>query len=115
METSSRFEGGDWKFLDRNPVTGITRYVLDLGNGTSVMRTEYPHTEELFRINGEKQISSLNTRWGDGQIVASIPMNVLFNPEMGLSEAVSEGDDDFVNKWLNDSDHSKFRTRGGRL
>lgn len=115
METSAQFEGGDWKFLDRNPVTGITRYVLDLGNGTSVMRTEYPYTEELFKINAEKQVDSLNRRWGEGQVVASIPMNVLFNPEMGLSEAVSEGDEKFLNRWLNDTDHSKFRTRGGRL
>lgn len=115
MEASARFEGGDWKFFDRNPVTGIVRYVLDLGDGTSVMRTEYPYTEELMDMNAQKQVDSLNTRWGDGQVVASIPMNVLYNPDMGLAEAVSEGDDAFVNRWLNDADHSRFRTRGGKL
>lgn len=115
MEASAQFERGDWKFLDRNPVTGIVRYVLDMGDGTSVMRTEYPYTEELLAINAESQVNNLNTRWGDGKVVASIPMNVLFNAEMGLSEAISEGDDAFLNKWLNNSDHSKFRTRGGRL
>jgi len=115
METSDRFDGGDWVLFSDDPVTGIRRYRLDLGNGTAVMRTEYHRTEELLAANHEQAMNSLNTRWGDGQVVARIPMNVLFNPELGLSEAVGAGDDRFLNRWLNDPDHARFRTRGGKL
>ena len=112
METSARFETGNWVLFSDDPVTGIRRYRLDLGNGTAVMRTEYHRTEELLAVNHEEAASNLNTRWGDGKVVARIPMNVLFNQ---LGEAVRDGDDAYVNRWLNDPDHAKFRTRGGKL
>lgn len=104
--------GGDWKFFDDNPTLGIRRYRLDLGDGNVVMRTEYYVTDALFTLNNAKQIESLNTPYGDGAVVASIPLNVLWSE---LGDAVRAGDDPHINRWLNDPDHAKFRTRGGRL
>jgi hypothetical protein len=113
MFTTGHFEeGGDWRLFDENPALGIKRYRLDLGNGQAVMRTEYHHTEELLKANHEQLMDSQGSRWGDGQIVARIPLNVLYNE---LGDAVREGDEAYVNKWLNNSDHRKFRTREGKL
>ena len=110
---SAHFEnGGDWRLFDENPALGIRRYRLDLGDGNAVMRTEYYAAETLLALNNQKQIDSLNKPYGDGAVVASIPLNGLWGE---LGDAVRAGDDSYINRWLSDPDHSKFRTRRGRL
>lgn len=112
MNATGHFSEGDWVLFDENPALGIKRYRLELGNGQAVMRTEYHRTEALFDANNDDAIASNGTRWGDGQIVARIPLNVFWRD---LSEAMKNGDDGYIDGYLNDIDHSRFRTRGGKL
>ena len=115
MEASAQFDYAGWELFDSCAVTGIVRYRKAIGDGMWLQRTEYPHTEALFNINHEELMQNQGTSWGDGKVVGRIPMNVLFNDKLGLSDAVADGDDAYVNKWLYHGDNAKFRTRGGRL
>jgi hypothetical protein len=65
----------------------------------------------------EETKSSFNTyggptdKWGDTHKVASIPMTI-------YQEWLQSGkakDEEYIKKWLNDSDNAVFRTRPGRV
>ncbi len=105
---------GKWMLESDNPLLGIRVYRLETEDHI-VRRKEYYRADALASHNAEARAANAGTRWGDGQVVASIPLNVLFNPQSGLFEAMRTGDDKYVNRWLNDSDNAKFRTREGKL
>lgn len=112
MKIPTNLESGDWRLVEFEPDTGLRRYELDLGNGTTIVRTEYYKTEELIEQNKQSLNDSTNKRWGDGKVVASIPLNTFFRE---LAPALNNHDPNYVKKWLNDSDNGAFRTFGGRV
>jgi hypothetical protein len=109
--TVSDIRDGDWRLLDYDPETGVKRWYLHLDNNMSVIRTETP-VDDLLAENAEAYNNSLASNWGDGQRVASIPLNIYFEQ---LAEARKNGDRNYIKRWLNDSDHAKFRTFKGRV
>ena len=93
--------------------TGDRRiWELDLGDGTCVRKTEYMVEEALFEQNKALYDLSDGKRWGDGQVVASVPLNVYFDQ---IAPSVKEGDREAVKKWLNDSDNRMYRTFKGSI
>lgn len=104
-------DAGDWVLISFDPVTQRRIYELDLGNGQVVRRTEY-EVEPLLEANAEAEKASLNKRWGDGQVVASVPMHMFYRD---LVPAIKQEDRKFVKKWLNDLDNKKFRTFKGNI
>lgn len=101
---------GAWRLFSHDPVTGKTRWFLDLGDRI-VMRTDTP-LDALFAQNAEDRAEAAGKRWGDGRRVASIPLDVYYKH---LAKASRDGDQPYIRKFLNDSDNAKFRTFSGRL
>jgi hypothetical protein len=52
-------------------------------------------------------------RFGDGRIVARIPLSILYGKELG--EAFKVGDEPYIRKFLDDPNNAWMRTFGGRL
>lgn len=106
---------GEWRLVDDNPVLGKRSYMMDIDEDHAVMRTEYYRVNQIVDFNAEQRSGLAGRAWGDGQIVGRIPMNLLFDEKTGLFEAVRNGDDAFVNRWLNDSENRDFRVKEGKL
>ena len=102
---------GDWVLFSEDPMTGQRVWTCDLGTHIAVKR-EFLASEALFDRNRELANDSTGKRWGDGQVAASIPLNVYFEH---LAEARKNNDSKYIRRWLNDSDHRKFRTFEGKL
>lgn len=102
---------GPWRLFDFDPATGRTQWVLH-EDGLMHIRTDYP-TENLVRDNAEAHAEAMGKRWGDLTRVASIPPNIYYGS--GLADAVHQGDQRYVAKFLNDSDNAAWRTRGGTV
>ena len=105
---------GDWELVESNPQLGLSRYRLDLGTHY-VYRTEYLYGKALLEENERHRNAMSGQKWGDAALVARIPMNVLMNQKTGLYDAITSGDDKYLNKVLNDADNRAFRTREGTL
>jgi hypothetical protein len=110
MNTPAHFEQG-WQLVEDDPIRGIRRYRLDMGDHI-VQRTEYYRTEGLLDANAQDRASLAGSKWGDGQLVARIPLNLAWQE---LMPAIIDGDERYVARWLNDVDHSRFRVKEGKL
>lgn len=112
MYTAAHLEKGNWTLIEDDPIRGIRRYRMDIDDRHAVQRTEYYRTEELLAHNAQDRSALAGQRWGEGQLVARMPLNVFWKE---LSAAQIEGDEKFVNRWLNDADHARFRVKEGKL
>jgi hypothetical protein len=101
--------GVRWK--EFNPATGVrTTYTL---SGDKLIRdTEYVHTQIMLEDN-VRQFNNSETRWGNGQIYARVPMNIAHNGYLG--DASKAGDTKAMDRWFNDADNRKFRTFEGNV
>ncbi len=70
------------------------------------------HGTEFFDRNKELETDSNGKRFGDGQIVASVPMPLF---KEVLAPLVANKDRKAIKKFLNDPDYSKLRTFRGRI
>lgn len=103
-----------WSLFEHDPVTGRKIWMsLDEGPpGKTLWRVEVP-IDALAEQNAEAEKATHGVKFGDWNRVASVPLNIL--EKSGLDTAVQMRDDRFLSKWLNDADHSKFRTSRGRV
>lgn len=104
-----RDENG-WELFNHEPQTGRTVWRYFDGEATH-FRTDYP-VDKILDANKADQADLAGKKWGDGQRVASIPLNVYFEQ---LNEASRQGDDKYLSRWLNDSDNAAFRVKEGRV
>ena len=110
---SRTIRDGDWELLKWDPVTGKTVWILEDGDKIHT-RTDYPVAKTLEQ-NAEARNNTPDGWRGDWHRVASLPMNLLFDDNLGLMEAHAQGDDRYVRRWLNDGDNIGFRTKEGSL
>lgn len=103
---------GQWRLLNDDPELGVRRWVLDLDDGNMVLKTEWYSVDQHLERNKQLFNDSLNKRWGEGQIAASVPMHIWARE---LAPARKAGDDAYIKRWLNDPDHRAFRTFRGRV
>ena len=101
---------GDFRLFDWDPETGRTVWYKFDGE-KEVFRVDQP-VDDIIRVNNEAFNDSNGQRWGDGRRVASVP-TTLWHKD--LEEAHNQGDDKYVSRWLNDSDHRAFRTFEGQI
>jgi hypothetical protein len=101
----------NWRLVDKTPLKAV--WWLDMGNGQYIQKTEY-FTEELIADNRRQQVDNLNEKFGDGKIVARVPMNIAFGNSY-FSDALKNKDENAMSKWLNDKDNEAFRTFGGKV
>ena len=87
------------------------------GNVLYVYRTQPRDVTGLLEANQRSLADSETnkTRFGDGKVVASIPLNVLFDPKTQIAEKIKEGDRDHI-KWFLNSDQARpWRNFRGRV
>jgi hypothetical protein len=95
-----------------NPEMGIAEYSRLDANGTVHMITIQADLEGTLSHNKELETNSNGQKFGDGQIVASIPMPVF---DHHLADAVANKDRKFIKRFLNNPDFKGFRTFRGRI
>ena len=101
----------DWELEDDDPMTGTRIYTAEV-DGMIVQRTEYYVADDLIEANKEIQKMTDNQRWGDGQIVASLPLPFLYSK---FGEDIRDGDNTRIERFLNDPDYKFLRTKRGNI
>ena len=108
---------GDWRCIDYNPVEQISEWQMyeeAPGGKKFVHRRVIQHNvNQVLDANQREFNAQLNSRWGDGKKVATVPKPIW--AKLGLDEALANGDWTKINRTLNDSDYAKFRTFKGNL
>lgn len=104
---------GDWTLYDWDPLTGRTVWALFDGEKT-VFRIDTP-VDATLEENARAR-NDAPTGWkGDWHRIASVPMQLLYDRNLGLNEAILQGDDKYLSKWLNDGDNRAWRTKEGMV
>lgn len=110
----SRIPDDQWIF-DGVSSDGLRRhyvYWVDKANGVGFRKTENLVESDLLAVNKQRFDDSQTERFGDGKVIASIPLNVFYRD---FAKRLKEGDDDFTKWWLNNSDNRPYRTFRGRV
>lgn len=104
---------GDWELIEWDAATGRT--VWSMFDGQKVhIRTDTPVTQTLEQNAAARNAASSGWK-GDYHRIASVPMQLLYDENLGLNKAVQQGDDAYLKRWLNDSDNAAWRTKEGRV
>lgn len=110
----SKIPDSAWKLIEVTPLYRRYQCVLD-DYGSYVIKTDYVENDKLIDQNKELHNDSYGQRFGDGKVVARIPMNVLYDPRNQIIEKMQQGDDDHL-KWVLNSDKFRpFRTFRGHI
>lgn len=108
-----------WRLISDDPIAGKRMYGIEVHDDAIgdciVYRTEYYRINALTDANSEQAANMVGQGWGDGKVVARLPMTMLFDESNGLMQAFREGDDKFINRWLNDGENRAFRVKEGRV
>jgi hypothetical protein len=109
------WESEDWATYSYDPMTGIKVELKFERIDDDHTKIHYRRTQDdtaLFKMNAERRAENAGKKWGDGAVAASVPLLFYYDK---LRDAAKEGDQKYINRVLNDSDYSKFRTKEGRL
>jgi hypothetical protein len=100
------------RLFSHDPEAGITKWWHWDEMSDTVMIETVQDVQAIIDQNvaNQNETTSLD-RWGDGKIVASIPMTEYAKLLVGGKIH----DQAYMRRWLNDPDNRKFRTRLGRV
>lgn len=99
-----------WEVFEVTPEFRRSR--LELEPGKFIIKTEHFADEELVEDNKRLFDESLSQRFGDGKVIARIPLNKFYQD---LAGGVRTGDKDHLKWWLNRDENRPFRTFRGRV
>ena len=85
---------------------------IDKAKGLGFRKTENVVEEQLLKFNKESLDMSQGQRFGDGKVVASIPLNIFYRDH---APRIKQGDDDFMKWWLNNDQNRPYRTFRGKV
>lgn len=102
----------DGEVISVDPVAGTRKVYRDIDEKHGVILTERLSDEALLRMNAEERSETAGQQFGDFRKVASIPEALAMQE---LMPAIQNYDDEYIKRWLNDFDHSKFRTFEGKV
>ena len=88
---------------------------LPNGDVAYVYRTTPRAIAGLLEDNKQALNDSYGKRFGDGQIVGRIPLNVLFDPKLQIAEKLREGDRDHMKWFLNSEAALPYRRFRGKV
>lgn len=108
-----RVRDGEFELIDWDPKTGRTVWSMFDGEKT-VIRTDTP-VQSTLDANAAARNSAPSDWKGDWHRVASVPMQLLYDDNLGLNKAIQQGDDKYLSRWLNDSDNRAWRVKEGRV
>lgn len=110
----SRIPNDQWIF-DGVSDDGLRRhyvYWIDREKGLGFRKTENLAEEELLARNRESLNDSHGKRFGDGKVIASIPLNVFYRD---MAPRLKDGDEDYVKWFLNHDQNRPYRTFRGKV
>lgn len=109
----SKIPEDKWEFESIDETGRATSiFWIDRELGTFVRRTQNYQEDELLQLNKDSYNESIGKRWGDGQVVANIPLNVLYKE---LAPKMQEGDKDHLKWWLNHDEKRQYRSFKGKI
>lgn len=110
----ARIPESAWEFAGFTP-DGLARIDIcwiDRENGIFAQRKINLVEPELLEMNRQEYDASQTKRFGDGRVVARVPLNVFFRD---FAARLKEGDTDFNKWWLNHSENRPYRTFRGKF
>lgn len=108
-----KIRDGEWTLHDYDPVTGRSVWVLFDG-GKTVFRVDTP-VQATIDDNSLARNEAQSGWKGDWHRVASVPMQLLYDENLGLNKSIQQGDDKYLSRWLNDADNRAWRTKDGKV
>ena len=105
---------GNWELMSWDPATGKTTWATMTEDGNTVIRTDLP-VQSTLDHNAEVRNSTPDGWNGDWHRIASVPMQLLYDDNIGLNKAIEQGDDKHLSRWLNDSQNRSWRTKTGKV
>ena len=106
-----KIKDGDWTLFDYDVRTGRQVWSMENPDGSTTFRTDYP-VQPTVDLNTAQRNLAQNNWAGDYHQIASIPLNIYHEQ---VAEAAKQDDQRYLSKWLNDSDNSAWRTKGGTV
>ena len=107
---------GDWHVIRALPDTGDYALQCEIDDKMGAVVNVTLDIEPILDLNAEAYNDSNGKRFGDGQVIARVPMSLLYNGALeGLGRALNEGDRTKVKRVLNSSDYRKFRSFRGHI
>lgn len=101
----------DWVLFEHIP--GVRKvYVKDDGEHW-LIRTDYLNADHTRDFNAAMEAQSHGSRFGDYRLLTSMPANEM--RETGLEEAMKQGDDRFISRFLMDPDHRGYKATRGKV
>lgn len=86
------------------------------GEGGVVFKHETDFSQVLEENKRTYNQVDEKARWGDGQLVANIPFEMInWLNQQGILRGFEVIDQKRMKEWLNNSDNQYFRTRPGRI
>lgn len=102
----------DKKLFDVNPELGITRtWHYDDEKDEATIQTQQDVTAIIEENKDEFNQVDERARWGEWTRVASIPLSLYY--QMKAEGKID--DQEYMKRWLNDSNNQFFRTRPGKV
>lgn len=91
------------------------RYMCKIDDKRTAYKTEHLGEDEIIALNKQEYDDSEGKRFGDGRVVARIPLNVYYNPQYQIVQKMMEGDRDHMRWILNQSWFRPYRNFRGRI
>ena len=104
---------GDWELVEWDARSGRTVWQMFDG-AKMIVRTDYPVAQTLEE-NAAHRNASPDGWKGDYHRIASVPLNLLYDDNLGLNKAAQQGDDKYLTRWLNSNENRAWRTKDGRV
>lgn len=99
-----------WEVFQVTPEFRRSR--IEMEPGKFIVKTEYFADDELLEDNARLLDESQTQRFGDGKVIARIPLNRFYQD---LASGIKQGDKDHLKWWLNRDENKPFRTFRGRV
>lgn len=107
----TEIKDGNWTLWAYDTDTGRSIWSTWI-DGKITFKVDTP-VSQIIEANTINRNADQPHRMGEFVRIASLPLNEFH--ERGLAEALSEKDDSYVSRWLNDSDNAAWRTREGNF
>lgn len=105
-----RSDTADWILHSVAPGKRVWR--LELEPGKFILKTEFLEEDALIDQNRALFDDSHGQRFGDGRVVARVPLNKFYSD---LAGKIREGDSEHLKWWLNRDETRPWRTFRGKF
>lgn len=112
-EDLRRIPDDAWTLTEVTPTHRV--YQCRIDEKTIAQKREFLADDELIAANKQSYDDSFGKRFGDGKVIASVPLSVLYDPENQVFEKMRQGDTDHMKFLLNSEKWRPYRTFRGNV